>query len=352
MGDTSQFETPQAPAMDCAALEGLLADAVENALPEAEKDAFAAHAASCAPCHGLMEQARQGHDWLLLLKQEAIEVPVGLVDAILARTSGGARMAAALPENWASPETGMAAGLAAGTGTRLGPAHSARLAAVNTPLGGGATLLPWRRPVLFTLRRVVMDPRLALTAAMAFFSISLTLDLLGVRLAGLHPADLSPQTVRRTLTRQYVQANAQVVRYYENLRFVYEVESRVQELRRASETTGPTGQPEEQQHDKSSTGPSSGPVDEGPGRRRQDPLARVPQSPGKHHPAVQQRVVQVPIGPLVDAALRLPGKARSRTLPQAAMHQKTQKILDENQDRPLMSFSKGAHGPVLERSAV
>jgi hypothetical protein len=352
MGDTSQYETPQAPAMDCAAFEHLLADAVENALPEAEKDAFAGHAASCALCHGLLEQARQGHDWLLLLKQEEIEVPVGLVDAILARTSGGAKQATSLPENWAALEAGLAAGVAAGMGTRPGATQPTKLTAANTPLGGGATLLPWRRPVLFTLRRVVMDPRLALTAAMAFFSISLTLDLLGVRLGGLRPADLSPQTVRRTLTRQYVQANAHVVRYYENLRFVYEVESRVQELRRAAETTGPAGQPERQQHDKSSTGPSSGPADEGPGRRKEDPLARTPQAPGKRHPAVQQRVVQVPIGPLVDAALRLPRKARPLTLPLAPMRPGPQKIFNENHARPLMSFSRGTHGPVFERSAV
>lgn len=348
MGNTSQFETPQAPAMDCAAFEGLLADAVENALPGAEKDAFAAHAASCALCRGLLEQARQGHDWLLLLKQEAIEVPVGLVDAILARTSGGATQATSLPENWASPEGRQATGM----GAWQEDAQSTQLAAVNTPHIGVITPLARRRPVLFTLRRVVMDPRLALTAAMAFFSISLTLDLLGVRLTGLHPADLSPQTMRRTLTRQYVQANAHVVRYYENLRFVYEVESRVQELRRAAETTGSTEQPE-QQHDKSSTGPSSGPADEeGPGRSRQDPLAHVPPAPGKHHPAVQQRVVQVPIGPLVDVALRLPGKVRPFASRQAAMHPGTQEILNENQDRPPMFFSKGAHGPVLERSAV
>jgi hypothetical protein len=70
---------------------------------------------------------------------------------------------------------------------------------------------------------------------MAFFSIALTLNLTGVRLTELRPADLRPSRMRATLTRQYYSTNEQVMKYYENLRLVYEMEARVRELRRSTE---------------------------------------------------------------------------------------------------------------------
>jgi len=93
----------------------------------------------------------------------------------------------------------------------------------------------WQRAPVVVLRRTVLEPRLALVAAMAFFSISLTLNLMGIQLGGLHASNLSPNGVRRMIARRYADANARVVRYYENLRVVYEVEARVQQVRRASE---------------------------------------------------------------------------------------------------------------------
>ena len=66
-----------------------------------------------------------------------------------------------------------------------------------------------------------------MTAAMAFFSIALTLNLAGLRLANLHTADLRPKAVRSYMERQLMMASVPIVRYYDHLRFVYEVESRV-----------------------------------------------------------------------------------------------------------------------------
>jgi len=77
---------------------------------------------------------------------------------------------------------------------------------------------------------------------MAFFSISLTLNLTGVKLTNFRAADLEPHAMRRTVSRQYVEANARVVRYYENLRIVYEVESQVHQLRQAAEASPQSGQ--------------------------------------------------------------------------------------------------------------
>ena len=75
-----------------------------------------------------------------------------------------------------------------------------------------------------------------MTAAMAFFSIALTLNLTGIKVTELRAADLQPSRLRANLTRQYYSTNEQVTKYYENLRLVYEMESRVRELRRTTET--------------------------------------------------------------------------------------------------------------------
>ena len=88
-----------------------------------------------------------------------------------------------------------------------------------------------------------------MTAAMAFFSIALTMNLTGVHLQDLRASDLKPSSLKRDFTS----ANASVVRYYEGLRVVYELESRVHDLesaaghRRLPQTTGTPSAPAEWQ---------------------------------------------------------------------------------------------------------
>jgi hypothetical protein len=76
------------------------------------------------------------------------------------------------------------------------------------------------------------EPRLLMTAAMAFFSIALTLNLTNVRLSSIRLSDLRPSSVRSFVERRVTMASTPIVRYYDHLRFVYEVESRMRELRR------------------------------------------------------------------------------------------------------------------------
>jgi hypothetical protein len=71
---------------------------------------------------------------------------------------------------------------------------------------------------------------------MAFFSIALTLNMTGVRLSKVRFADLKPTSIRMYMQRQITVAYTPIVRYYDHLRLVYEVQSRVRELRRNSET--------------------------------------------------------------------------------------------------------------------
>jgi hypothetical protein len=70
-----------------------------------------------------------------------------------------------------------------------------------------------------------------MTAAMAFFSIALTLNLTGVRITSLRPSDLKPSSIRRSAS----EAMAGVIRYSDNLRVVYELESRVRDLQRSDD---------------------------------------------------------------------------------------------------------------------
>jgi hypothetical protein len=74
--------------------------------------------------------------------------------------------------------------------------------------------------------QALMQPRLAMTAAMAFFSIALTLNLMGVRLRDLRAEDFTPAGLQRTVA----DASASATRSFQNMRVVYQVESRVSEL--------------------------------------------------------------------------------------------------------------------------
>jgi hypothetical protein len=65
---------------------------------------------------------------------------------------------------------------------------------------------------------------------MAFFSLSVALSVAGVKPTDIKQADLSRTGLRRT----YYTTQARVVKYYENIRLVYEIESRVQEFKKVT----------------------------------------------------------------------------------------------------------------------
>jgi hypothetical protein len=211
---------PSSPA--CGQWETLLADALDGLLKPEDEAAFAAHMAVCPGCAALFEEARRGREWLEFLSAEP-EVPAGLLDKILAQTGPG-QLAGY--------------GLATGSGKVM-------------PMP--VSIPAWQRPGLVGHVRRFAEPRLLMTAAMAFFSIALTLNLTGVRLSSLHLADLRPTAVRSFMERRLTMASTPIIRYYDHLRFVYEVESRMRELRRATEGEGTDNQ--QKQKDTSPTAP-------------------------------------------------------------------------------------------------
>jgi len=79
----------------------------------------------------------------------------------------------------------------------------------------------WASGAMQPIWGTVRQPRFAMSFGMAFFSLSVALSVLGVKPADLRQVSLRPTAIRHT----YYNAQARVVRYYENIRFVYEVES-------------------------------------------------------------------------------------------------------------------------------
>ncbi len=181
--------------LSCEAWEQMLTDALDGTLSASDAEAFAAHSKSCgAGCGELLEEAKRGGEWLRFLR-ETPEAPEGLLEKILVGTSG-------LPD--APP-------LAAG-------------GAVAIPRQ------PWLGVSVAMLQRHMAESRILMTLAMAFFSIALTLNLTGVRLNQLKLSDLSPSALATSLSHQYYTTSAHLTRYYLNLRIVYELESRVNEM--------------------------------------------------------------------------------------------------------------------------
>ncbi len=185
--------------VDCAQFEVLLSEALDGVLGEPALAEFRKHAAGCADCGPMLAAAQAGMNWVKSLPE--VEPPRNLVRNILIATSGAE---AAVP---------------------------ARQAAVPSPWRG--RLLGWMRPlapVFSTLRQ----PRFALSLGMAFFSITVLLNAAGVHVSSLRTADLRPSAIQENLSRTYNETTGRAVKYYENLRFVYEIESRVRELRNAT----------------------------------------------------------------------------------------------------------------------
>jgi hypothetical protein len=263
---------PSSPA--CGLWETLLADALDGLLKPEDEAAFTAHMAVCPACTALFEEARRGREWLEFLSPEP-EVPAGLLDRILAQTGPGQMEGFGLVAGGGSPRRVLPM---PPTST---PARKDRApwTPASTParIGRAPGTPAWQRPGLVGQVRRFAEPRLLMTAAMAFFSITLTLNLTGVRLSSLRVADLRPAAVRSIMERRLTMASTPIIRYYDHLRFVYEVESRMRELRRATQGEGQSIDNDNQQK----------PKDAAPGESKQAPSRK---NGGSHGDSPQQSV--------------------------------------------------------------
>ena len=72
----------------CAVCEAMLPEAVDGTLTPAEQRAFDVHVAGCVHCSEELAEAQRGAAWLSMLKSKTPEPPLGLLERILAETSG------------------------------------------------------------------------------------------------------------------------------------------------------------------------------------------------------------------------------------------------------------------------
>ena len=221
----SQFEGFEGRSGACSVCEAMLPEAVDGMLSETEQSAFDKHVAGCVECARELAEARRGAAWLSMLKSQAPEPPAGLLAKILAETTGAA-------QNHVIPAAARAAFI---------PARPAAIPAVVELQRGFADQRPslrklWDGFLATNSARIMFQPRLAMTAAMAFFSLALTLNLTGVRLRDLRASNFTPSAIKRTVADM----NASATRRFENNRAVYQVESRLSDLHNG-EDASPAG---------------------------------------------------------------------------------------------------------------
>ncbi len=198
--------------MACPEFERLLSEALDGAFPAVKMQAFRAHGAECVVCGPLLSDAEAGRGWLKTLAE--VDPPANLVSNILMATIG-----------------------------------------ISTKRSGAviATQTAWWEQIAETfispVVAVLRQPRFVMSFGMAFFAVSICLSLAGIRLSDLHTADLRPSTIKRN----YYETSGRVVKYYENIRFVYELESRAQEFKRVISPEEPAREEEKNKEHKNDT---------------------------------------------------------------------------------------------------
>jgi len=171
--------------MTCEELESSLADFLDGTLRAAERASLEAHLATCAGCQQFKADVTAG----LLLAGRAEEVlpPPELV-------------------------------------TRL-----AYLAPV------GRTRQPFERQGFFSKLTAcwiqpLLQPRFAMGMAMTILSFAMLERCTGIRVQRIAPADLNPVNIWSDLENRSVRLKDRAVKYYENIRFVYDIEVRLREM--------------------------------------------------------------------------------------------------------------------------
>lgn len=178
-------------------------DALDGLLSAPAAAELRAHAAACPQCGPTLTGIERG--MLALQSLEEVEPPPALLHNVLARTTFAPHAAVR--------------GVAAEDLERNGRSRWGRLRAISG-------------------LRAIAQPRFAMSLGMAFFSVTLLLNVGGIKAKDLKV--LRPSTLRTTAALKFYETEAHIVKYYENLRIVYEFESRYREIKN-SEKPAPPG---------------------------------------------------------------------------------------------------------------
>src|SRR5580704_13307678 len=132
--------------MQCNEFELLLTDAIDGVLTGARLAKFQAHARSCKACGPLLAEAEAGRNWLKGLTE--VEPPASLVNNILASTTG---------------------------------VDTQRLRVTARPQPHVSWLERLQASFLEPIWAAVRQPRFAMSFGMAFFALSVSLTVAGVK---------------------------------------------------------------------------------------------------------------------------------------------------------------------------
>jgi len=183
--------------MHCSEFDALLTDALDGVLSGPKLVRFNTHKSGCAACSEMFTEAEAGMNFLKAMPE--VDLPAGFAERVLLATSGvQAKAKAETPRTWME--------------------RFRETAVANF------------RPVWTT----VMQPRFAMSFGMAFFSITLILNVVGVKVTNLRAADLRPSAIRHN----YYQTTGRLVKYYENIRLVYELQTQASRVRSLMRSTG------------------------------------------------------------------------------------------------------------------
>lgn len=185
--------------MNCADFEILLCDSIDGTLDETRQAELEAHQRECASCD---ELARDAAGALAFMERVPnVEPPSELLTKI----------------------------------------------AFHIPSEEGkgdakAWLTGWLRPLI----RPLIQPRFAMGMAMTILSFSMLGRFAPVDVQHLEASDLQPAKVWAAVDDKAHRAWARAVKYYENLRLVYEIQSRLQEWSEQDERKQNVGEGKEQ----------------------------------------------------------------------------------------------------------
>ncbi len=172
--------------MNCGQVEILLCDYLDGTLTGPERAEFDRHLTGCAACTGLAHDASVAVAFMD--RAASIDAPPELLTRILAAT------------------------------------RDAEPSALSKAFGLGrlrSSVGRWFAPLL--------EPRLVMGMALTVLSFSMMAKCAGVPVRQLKPSDLSPANVYASAEDRIGRGWDRTVKFYENLRFVYDVQSRLRQ---------------------------------------------------------------------------------------------------------------------------
>ena len=168
--------------MKCAEFERLLSDYLDGVLGLAGREAMDGHRQACAACEELARDAAAGMAFLADVPKA--EPPPELITRIL----------------YHAPQA---------------------LSSAEKKRSAGKWLSGWMEPVL--------QPRFVMGMAMTILSFSLVGRIIGLPQRQLRPEDLRPSQVIMAIEDRLARTWDRAVKYYENLRLVYQIQTQLQE---------------------------------------------------------------------------------------------------------------------------